>query len=68
MAFQDALAAEIEGAATDESPDDERAASEPARDGPQSPFSMEYDLESFTVDSQTATQMIGGLVAITNLL
>lgn len=67
MAFQDVLAAGSEGASTDESAAEDETP-QPDGSGAESPFSMGYDLSSYEVDAETTDQLLGVLVAVTNLL
>jgi hypothetical protein len=65
MAFQERIDDHIEEAETDESTPSTSDSTTPP---PADPFSMEFDLEQFEVDAQTADQMLGVLVAVTNLV
>lgn len=67
MAFQNALAAGSQGDSTGES-DVEGETPQPDASGAESPFSMGYDLSSYEVDAETTDQLLGVLVAVTNLL
>lgn len=67
MALQNALAAETEGARTDESSDSGQDGEQPARPS-NSPFSMEYDTSDYSVDADDMNNVLTALVAVTNLL
>lgn len=58
-----------ETADTDESSDDRASTAATTADaGRNSPFSMDYDTESYKLDSETADQVLGVMIAVTNLL
>lgn len=67
MAIKDVLAAEIEDAGTDET--GSASGSDERRARPElSPFSMEYDVEAYSVESDDLNNALTALVAVTNLL
>jgi len=59
------LDAADEKAPTEQS--DQQAAGGPAFDQP-SPFSMDYDLSELKVDHETGKEIIGSVLAVSNLL
>ena len=63
MAFQSAI-----GPDDEQTTDDTSAAASPAESRDDSPFSMGYDVEEYQLDAETTDQLLGLLVAVTNLL
>lgn len=62
MAFQSAIEPD------EPTTEDASAADSPAESRADSPFSMGYDVEEYQLDAETTDQLLGLLVAVTNLL
>jgi hypothetical protein len=67
MAIQDVLAAEIEGADTDETGSASTSETEGQRGGAD-PFSMEWDTDDYSIDQDSLNNVLTALVAVTNLI